>query len=518
MSVRLPSPAAVPAAPASRAADPAAGRRRAAFVALGLAAFTVMYALLPGTHSVVHTWTATLLVLVLLWGYLLHQNHGRVPLRSDALMLAGFTLVYLLPPLYLSLRDGSRVVDYWNVSALQPQVALLTGAAALLMLVSFRGVHRRLGGTDVLIPPPAPTLPMSRVLLGLGPMVVVIVGARLFLLASGAYYWTYSEDAFVGGRWYSLTMALSRYGLFLPLLLWKLAERDRRWRPWMLAATAAELAWVLPSGSRQALLETMLGLLLVVWWRNGRLPRGRIAAILLAATFTMPILGEYRNTIGRYTGTSSVSMDATARALWEARDRLGFEGSMELADRFVDRLYDAQFFGYLIKNYRKSYDWEYGRTYTERLPYVFAPHFLTGGDAPGMQFGLDRWFKLLLRGTNPATMLGEGYANFGYLGIPLVAVVLGVVLALYEAAVRRLRENVFIDAVYLLHASMLPFMVSTTLVAFLAFLRNALVMMVVVVVFTRILRSVGVRPRAAGPALAAAPHGGALRARTGGAR
>jgi hypothetical protein len=494
-----PGPGVGPPAPTPPRArlDPSAEYTRAAFVMACFAALTLVYAVLPGSHSAFHTWTATLLTLSLLWGYVLHQNKGRVPLRSDVLVLGGFTLVYLLPPLYLSLREGARYVDRYEVSGFQPQVSLLTGMAAFVMLAAFRALHLRLGGDDRPIPPPSPSLPMSRALPGLVPVALAIVAARLFLLASGAYYWTYSDEAFVTGRWYSLTISLSRYGLFVPLLLWMLTEHDRRWKVWAWAATAVELAWALPSGSRQALLETMVGFLLVVWWRKGRLPRGRMVALLAAATLAMPILGEYRYTISRYSTTTNVSMDATIRALWDARDRLGLEGSLELSDRFVDRMYDAQFFGYLIKHYRDSYDWEYGRTYTERLPYVAVPYFIGGGDRPVMQVWLDRWYKLLSRGSNPVTLLGEGYVNFGYLGIPVVALALAATLALYEAAVRRLRENVFIDAVYLMHASMLPFMVSTSFVHVLAFLRNALVMMVAMVVLTRMLRAVGVRGSAA---------------------
>jgi hypothetical protein len=47
--------------------------------------------------------------------------------------------------------------------------------------------------------------------------------------------------------------------------------------------------------------------------------------------------------------------------------------------------------------------------------------------------------------------------------------------------------------VYLLHASMMPFMVSASLTHLLGWMRNALIMMLAIVLFTRVLRAIGVR-------------------------
>jgi hypothetical protein len=432
----------------------------------------------------------------------MHHHRIAVPLRADVLALVGISISFLVPPLYLSLRHSSVYTDPWELSAFQPQVALLAGAGGFFLLLTFRGVHRRLGGTDESsIGAPAP-LPMSRALPALMAVGGVIVAARLYLLASGAYYWTYAEEGFLFGRWYSVTNNLSRYGLIVPILLWVLGAQDRRWRVWALLATALELAWVLPSGARQALLETAFGLLLVAWWRNGKLPRGRIVVVLAAATMSMPIIGEYRYTISRYSGTQEVSFDATVRALWDARDRLGFEGGLVLTDRFVQRLYDGQYFGYLLKHYRQAYDFEYGATYFERLPYVVVPYFVAN-DRATMQVPLDRWFKLNRAGSNPSTLFGEAYANFGYLGIPLAGMVLGAALACYEAVFRRLRDNVFVVGVYLLHGSMLPFQLTQSLATCLSFLRNAVLMMLAMEVLVRMSRGLGVRgSRPGSPALA----------------
>ena len=471
---------------------------RAAYVAVGLAALACVYALLPGVQTAFNVWVATLVALMLAWGYTLHIHHGRVPLRGDTMALAGFTLTHLLPPLYLSLRDGAEHVDVYRVGELQSRVALLTGVAAILLLVSFRAVYRRLGGNDEALPQPSPTMPAIEAVPVLVILAAVIGAARLYLLVSGAYYWTYSEESFVTGRWYSITSTLSRYGILLPITLWLLAWSDRRWRPWAIAAATAELAWVVPSGSRQALLEAILAFTLVAWWRNRRLPRGRMLGALLAACVVMPILGEYRYTIGLYTNTRDVSYGATVSALWEARERLGFEGTLEMTDRFVDRLYDAQFFAYLMKHYREAYDWEYGQTYTERLPYVAVPYFVTS-ERPIMQVPLDRWFRLMRAGSNPSTLLGEAYANFGYFGVLLIGGAAGVVIALYEALARRLRKKVIVDAMYLYQASMLPFMVTQSFVSWMSFFRNALLAMVAMLVLTRVAASLGRRPRMAAP-------------------
>ena len=454
----------------------------AGMLAVGLGMTFVICGFIPTDSLVLRTWLSSLLALGVIWGYVLLRYEGTIPLRSDVLVMLGFSLSNLLPPLYLSLRlsSGSNI-DMWNVADMYPLVAVLTMIGALALLLGYHIAGSKFIVWQRVYSPPAKPRSLTVVYIMTLIVLVAVWTARMVLLAKGTYYHVYADSTFMFGRWYSLATQLSSYGLIVPVLMWLLVDRKPRWHLWAWLTTVAELAWVLPSGARTDLLVTLFGLLLVTWWKK-RLPKWKIATLVVLAVMIMPVLGQYRYTISRFAGMNQVGFGATARAIQASFG--GFAGSsggvapLSWADSLGGRLYDGQFLGYLLKHYRATYDWEYGGTYFARLLSVFFPHFLLP-QQPITQVPLNHWFRLVAGGSAPTTFLGEGYINFGYLGVPLMAFLMGIILGMYDRLFFKYRNNAFIVAVYLFTVSQFPFMVTQSFASWLALLRNAMLLALV---------------------------------------
>jgi hypothetical protein len=449
-------------------------------VSLGFAVMITAHVFVPSSSVILRAWLSSLSALGVIWGSVLQRYGGRLPLRTDVLVMIGFSTTHLLPPLYLSIRlQSAPFLDAYNVADVYPLVALVTTIGAMALLTGYRitegpsRIAARMNQTGKIMPG-AQTLLIV--------IAVVVWVARSVLIAKGAYYWVYSNEAFLFGRWYSATSQITRYGLILPILLWLMAYKKPHWRRWAWVATAGEIAWVVPSGATQRILETLFGLLLVAWWCNKRLPRKWVAALLVVAVVGMPIIREYRYTIGLFTDMNRVSVGATTTAARLARERFewGQGGTiLNYADSSAQRIYDAQFLGYLLKHYREVYDWEYGKTYYIRVPFLLLPYFIFP-DRPIMQVPIDHWFKLVAGGSAPSTFLGEAYINFGYAGILIIPFLFGIILGAYDALFRKRQNDILTVAVYLLIGSGIPFMVTQSLTSWLAYLRNAVLMVLAI--------------------------------------
>jgi len=460
-------------------------------VSLGFAVMITAHVFVPSSSVILRAWLSSLSALGVIWGSVLQRYGGRLPLRTDVLVAMGFTGTHLLPPLYLSIRlQSAPFLDAYNVADVYPLVALVTTIGAMALLTGYRAWVRK---SRIVVPAKLSGRRLAET--QMLPIILLICGvvwvSRAILLSSGAYYWVYSDAAFLFGRWYSVTSQISSYGLIVPILLWLLAYRNPRWRRWAWVATAGEIAWVVPSGATQRILETLFGLLLVAWWCNKRLPRKWVAALLVVALVAMPIIREYRYTIGQFVDMNRISVGATITAAQFARERFEQrQGAtiLDYADSFAQRIYDAQFLGYLLKHYREVYDWEYGKTYYIRVPFLLLPYFIFP-DRPIMQVPIDHWFKLVAGGSAPSTFLGEAYINFGYAGILIIPFLFGIILGAYDALFRKRQNDILTVAVYLLIGSGIPFMVTQSLTSWLAYLRNAVLMVLaiqLVLTFTRL--------------------------------
>lgn len=472
-----------------RSTRPANGSTFGSLIGL-LALVGIVFAVvgvIPESSVVLRTWLASIAALAGLWGYLFHKYHRRMPVRLDVLTVLGLSAANLLPPLYLCMRTGlSPYVDRFDVTDMYPSVSLWTtvGGVALIFghMMASVGMEERKRFLDDRPTPESFSRPSSDSTRGV--LVIAFVtmavtwATRTFLITQGAYYYVYNNNEFIFGRWWSVTSNLGKLGVLAPLLFWLLAIRSPRWRVVALVTTIAEFAYLVPTGARGEMLQVGLAFVLVVWWRRRQIPVALLAILVAVALITLPIIGAYRNTISQFANINEVSMNASIKAARAAQERFDTEEGgaggalVDYADAFINRLYDGQAFGYLLKHYYDVFSAENGRTYYERLPWLAVPYFIYPNRVT-MEVPLDLWFPLTAASSNPSTFLGEAYVNFGYLGIPVVAFFMGFVLGSFDRLFWKWKDNIVALAIYILIAAVTPTMVNNNLASWLGLLRNS---------------------------------------------
>lgn len=458
------------------------------YLAFSLLGLIIAYYVIPIDNLVLRSWLATLSALLLIWGYLFSHYNGKIPLKSNVFVMFAFSMSHLLPVCYLSVRIAKQPgLDLWGLAPVYPLVCVVTTLGALAFCIGYGFLERRLFHKSAIHGAKENRLEISPWVLII-PFLIILWAARGFLLYNGAYYWTYVNEDFVFGRWFSVAYRVSIYGLILPIYLWLLQYRYRRWLFLALLITTMEFAWVVPSGSRGVIASIVSALLIVYWWLNRRFPWKWVIVVSFAFVVTMPIIGVYRNVISSVTDTNRIAISSTVTAYRLAMDRLGgvfFDPARLLNDKLVFRMFDGQYLGYLLENYRQAFDWAYGSTYYERLPYILLPNFIYPYRPP-MQVPLDNWFKLHARGSAPSTFLGEAYVNFGFLGVPVIAFIMGMVLAIFDFLFTRRQNNYFIIAIYLFFVNQMGQFVSQSMASWLCTLRDAALMVLLYYIFEQL--------------------------------
>ena len=102
-----------------------------------------------------------------------------------------------------------------------------------------------------------------------------------------------------------------------------------------------------------------------------------------------------------------------------------------------------------------------------------------------MQVPLGQWYQLIGGGSQPTTYFGEAYINFGYLGIPPMGFVLGVILGLFENLFRKFPGSTLFTAAYIFFIVTFIYKVSASLGSWLADMRN-------IVLFTILIYSMNI--------------------------
>jgi len=431
--------------------------------------------LLTSESIIIRTWITSITGLIIIWLYWWKQHAGKILIDSSTMVLLGLSLTHLLPQLYLSLRlEHGFAVDEFDVAGTYALNSLLTTIGAISFLVGYYLLYKHRFGGKNYKRPDIISIKMINILVFLLFFTIIVWTSRLIMLTKGTYYFIHVDYSFMGGRWYSVLAQISYYGMMLPMILWLLSGQNKRWMLWAWISTIAELVWVIPTGARQYTIEVCLSLIIIKWRRLRKVPSLKILLIGIVILLAFPILGQLRYTSGKYLDINEFNLAISQySAFKEATEYVmeSYTALLNLVDYIVSRLYDGQFFGFLLKNYQNEYKWEYGKTYLERLPYIFMPYFIDP-DRPIMQLPLGQWYQLIAGGSQPTTYLGEAYINFGYLGIPVMAFVLGVILGVFENLFRKFSEYTFFTAAYLFFLVTFIYKVTAPLSVWLADMRN----------------------------------------------
>lgn len=433
------------------------------------------------TSIIFSTWITSITGLIIIWILWWMFHKGKDIFDSSTMVLFGLSFTHILPPLYLSLRfEESFAADMFNVAgkyALTNNISTV-GAVGILVGYYFVRKWKETGNENINIVIGIEIKSVNAIMVFI---FIVVWTARMILLKSGAYYFINVDYDFMGGRWFSTLSQVSYYGLMLPMTLCLLANYDKRWLPLAILFSLLELFWVIPTGGRQYIIQVCLSLMLVNINNFRKIPLSLFIMFGLVIIITFPILGQLRYTSGMYLNKDEYNIGMSQYYAFKDATDVVAESESELVvmDHMVSRFYDGQFLGYLLENYGNDFDWQYGKTYLERLPYVLMPYFIFQ-DRPIMQLPLGQWYQLIAGGSQPTTYLGEAYINFGYIGIIPMSLLLGILLGLFDNIYKMFSYSILFKASYMLFLVTFMYNMSNSLGAWLAEMRNIVVFNIVI--------------------------------------
>lgn len=234
-------------------------------------------------------------------------------------------------------------------------------------------------------------------------------------------------------------------GLAIIPLYWLYKKRGGIYRPLFLALFVTEALASLVSLSKQRMIETALFLLLGSQLVNPGLKKLAVSGIILALVYVF-VLNPFV-TFARVAVNRSAAKDLSqAVDLVEQFQKKGGtmeDGQFPKAQLWWTRLAYSNVELFAMRQYDRDHP---GKTLW-LAPYTLIPRFIMP-NKPIMTSGLE--FTYLIEGRKTSAtftglgVIGEGYWNGGWLGVAVVSVVVGVLLAgFYRFSVRSLEAHTF---------------------------------------------------------------------------
>jgi len=428
---------------------------------------------IPREDFFIRSLSTTLIAVLCIWHYLYKRYWKRLTIQADLLIAVNSLVMYLLPVFYFApyfrANPGLDTFGYHYGYA-------VTSFAMLLGLTMFF-LGYETWKPSIYFPPVRITEnSLVRLVMVLFPLLVLMWGARFFLLSAGTYYQTF-RSGYQGTPWGSILGILSTYGLLVngAFFLIAFSEKEKRSRivKFIMAAAVlgAELMWYLPAGSRGQVVTTILAPLFAYILVKKRVPKKVLAMIIIAGLPALCILGSYRNVAPSFYEMNEINLKHVSKAYSAAKEQSVKGYTLrDLADRF----YDGKFLGYLLMHYSNEYDYEFGGTYKE-IPAIVIPRFIWT-DKPVLSKFMNKWYRLIGASAVPITVWGEAYINFSWFGIILIPYLLGLIMKGYDYLFIKRASKQYWVFVYLFSAILFLSFPSEGVTAWMSFFLKAIVL------------------------------------------
>lgn len=439
---------------------------------LGIGISFVLLVVIPREDFFTQSLSTTLIAVLCICHYLYKRYWKRLTIQADLLIAVNTLVMYLLPVFYFALyfkaNPGLDPVGY------RYGYAITSFAMLLGLTMFFLGYETRKPSVyfpSVKITENSP----SRLSMVLFPLLVLMWGARFYLLSTGTYYQTF-RSGYQGTPWGSILGVLSTYGLLIngAFFLIAFSEKEKRSRivKFIMAAAVwgAELIWYLPAGSRGQVVTTILAPLFAYILVKKRVPKKVLAMIIIAGLPALCILGSYRYVAPSFYEMNEINLRHIPKAYLAAG---GLSVKEKAFRHLADRFYDGKFLGYLLMNYSNDYDYELGGTYKE-IPAVVIPRFIWTGK-PLLSKSMNKWYSLVGSSAVPITVWGEAYINFSWFGIILIPYLLGLIMKGYDYLFIKRASKQYWVFVYLFSAILFLSFPAEGVVTWMSFFLRAIV-------------------------------------------
>jgi hypothetical protein len=189
-----------------------------------------------------------------------------------------------------------------------------------------------------------------------------------------------------------------------------------------------EICWHLLSAKRMELFIALLCIIFAYIYVKKKIPLTAVACFILILFIGSPLIVYYRFAVQESSKDNNSFVSAPITAIKKIAD-----SDMKISfHMLIDRLNDGQYTAGCIKTVPEKIPFWQGKTY-KRILWIPVPRVLYH-QRPAFQLN----YLIMILGlpptatSAPVTMVGEAYINYGWLGIPVVFLILGTIYKAFE--------------------------------------------------------------------------------------
>ncbi len=350
--------------------------------------------------------------------HLLVRNTLRDPFHPDILLTVGHLVQFVIPSLIFGtgLFDDILLSHTKQVRSFFPEMLLGVLTAQTIFNLPFCLIPRY---SFELYRKTEKGLPFFITALALAVWL-----SRCAILATGSYFHFGSTFMFTSTLYSPLAVISTLGRIVLAYVLIRMLEaKSLRQKVLPVLYLILEISWHLFSGKREGLLIAILCIVLVYILVRKKLPLFYSLVFLFVLFVGSVFFSYYRDAMrGRLSHQEVSIIDASRKAL-EFQGHLNVRKSINIT---LDRLNDGQFTAGCFKSVPNPVGFLHGQSYkmilwipVPRLLYSARPNFIVN------YWSLFR--PEITSSSAPVTTIGEAYINFGWFGIPVVFLLLGLV-------------------------------------------------------------------------------------------
>jgi hypothetical protein len=383
------------------------------------------------------------------------KYRGRWQFNGEIAMIAGMSIQFIVAPLLIRVLSWDFSTEMYYFQASSERTATKEYYAhGMLIALLFTGVYFVVSSFIPLkqtlreMTGHLPTYFTKRTYVVFLGLITMLWVTRFSLLAIGAFYHShYTRLRDIDPRYSAWTQYDSGIGPIAVAFVF--AAALTRNLNWFLAGIYifADFFWNFLSGAREKTLIPFIAMLLVYVVYRNRIPWKFLAAMLLPAILLMGFMDLYRQTVRRFSDVDRISFTQVLAALGRAKDYSETRGFVSTFVLGLNRMSDLESISEIYRNVPEIHPYLEGETY-ERIPYSLIPRALWP-DKPVLLTGVNEWFFQHEGGTSPITVMGEGYLNYGWLGVIGCAVFAAIVMRSLDRFMLRFVNNIAMLPVYI---------------------------------------------------------------------
>lgn len=362
-----------------------------------------------------------------------YKYHGRIPLNMETCFLAGMTIQYFFAPALVRVISGDFTAAYWRETAERAYVKDYYGPAMLIVLL-FSAFFMLTSG---LMPGPWPRKRVGgriavvfsrRTLIILILMMVNLWTARATLLATGSFYHVSHTKFNETDAYSALAQIDDGLGKMVIAFLWTGVFASGYALAFAVPYTVLEFAWNFIGGSREPIIIAAIIIGLTSYICKNRIPWKYIAISIVPLLLVVGFMNTFRYAAKKME-KDRIDLIGIMSAI---RDQLSADnnGKASFLITALVRFNDLDSIA-AIYGWTPSQQPFLGGETWERIPEALIPRQFTKDKKPVI-IPINTWYFRHEGGTSPTTTPGEGYLNFGWIGVVISAVVCALLLRLVE--------------------------------------------------------------------------------------